>query len=50
MGLTIYDAAYLDLALRVGAPLASLDKALRNAAIQRGVALFEVARDGERLA
>jgi len=43
-GLTIYDAAYLDLALREGAPLASLDKALRNAAIQCGVPLFEVPR------
>ncbi len=47
-GLTIYDAAYLDLAIRENAPLASLDKALRNAAIQCGVALFEVPSDEER--
>jgi predicted nucleic acid-binding protein len=40
-GLTVYDAAYLDLALREGLPLASLDKAMRNAALQSGVALFE---------
>jgi predicted nucleic acid-binding protein len=30
--LTIYDATYLEMALRHGLPLASLDKALRNAA------------------
>jgi predicted nucleic acid-binding protein len=47
-GQTIYDAAYLDLAMRENAPLASLDKALRNAAIQCGVALFEVPSDEER--
>lgn len=44
-GLTIYDAAYLDLAIGENVPVASLDKALRNAAIQRGVAFFEVLRD-----
>ena len=38
--LTVYDAPYLDLALREGLPLASLDKAMRNAALQSGVALF----------
>src|SRR6185436_592451 len=31
-GLTVYDAAYLDLALREGAQLASLDDAFRKAA------------------
>lgn len=40
-GLTVYDAAYLDLALREGLPLASLDTALRNAAAKSGVLLFE---------
>ena len=40
-GLTVYDAAYLDLALREGLPLASLDKALCIAAGNSGVALFE---------
>jgi predicted nucleic acid-binding protein len=37
--LSIYDAAYLELALRVGAHLASLDKALNAAAKQCGVLL-----------
>jgi len=40
-GLTFYDAAYLDLAIREGAPLASLDDALRKAAVKAGVVLFE---------
>jgi predicted nucleic acid-binding protein len=43
-GLTMYDAAYLDLALREGSQLASLDEALRRAATKAGVALFEVPR------
>ena len=40
-GLTVYDAAYLDLALREGLPLASLDKALCKAAGNSGVAWFQ---------
>ena len=40
-GLTVYDAAYLDLALQEGLPLASLDKALCKAADNSGVALFQ---------
>lgn len=40
-GLTVYDAAYLDLALREGLPLASLDHALCKAAGNSGVALFQ---------
>ena len=40
-GLTYYDAAYLDLALREGLPLASLDRALCKAAGDSGVALFQ---------
>lgn len=36
-GLTSYDAAYLDLALRRQLPLASLDDALRNAATSLGM-------------
>jgi hypothetical protein len=40
-GLTAYDAAYLDLALREGLPLASLDSALCKAAGIAGVALFQ---------
>lgn len=37
--LTLYDAAYLELALRCGLPLATFDKALRRAAQTAGVAL-----------
>jgi len=36
-GLTIYDAAYLELAQRRNLPLASLDQALRAAAAARGM-------------
>ena len=38
-GLTLYDAAYLELALRSGEPLATLDTALATAARQAGVAV-----------
>jgi predicted nucleic acid-binding protein len=38
--LTIYDASYLELALRSGLPLASLDQRLRNAATAEGVPLI----------
>ena len=40
-GLTVYDAAYLDLAIREGLPLATLDKDLIAAAGQCGVAMFQ---------
>jgi predicted nucleic acid-binding protein len=40
-GLTVYDAAYLGLALREGLPLASLDRALCQAAANSGVGLFQ---------
>jgi predicted nucleic acid-binding protein len=40
-GLTVYDAAYLDLAIREGLPLASLDNALCKAATNSGVPLFQ---------
>ena len=40
-GLTVYDAAYLDIAIREGLPLASLDNALCRAAISSNVALFK---------
>ena len=36
-GLTIYDAAYLETALRNSAPLATLDKALAQAAASQGL-------------
>ena len=39
-GLTIYDAAYLELAMRRGASLATSDHALAKAAKAAGVALF----------
>ena len=38
--LTVYDAAYLELAIREGLPLATLDRALEQAAVAEGVALF----------
>jgi predicted nucleic acid-binding protein len=38
--LTLYDASYLELALRSGLPLASLDRKLREAAAGCGVALL----------
>jgi len=40
--LTAYDAAYLELATRLGIPLASIDDALRAAAVDEGVGMFEV--------
>lgn len=39
-GLTIYDAAYLELALRLGLPLASIDNALIRAARAEGVTVL----------
>jgi predicted nucleic acid-binding protein len=39
-GLTVYDASYLELALRLGLPLASLDGDLRRAALHSGVAVI----------
>lgn len=39
-GLSIYDAAYLELALRRRLPLATFDKALRKAAAAEGLALI----------
>ena len=41
-GLSAYDAAYLDVAVRQGAPLATLDGALQKAARSAGVKIFEV--------
>lgn len=38
--LTAYDAAYLDLALRRGMPLATQDKAMKAAAVKAGVAVL----------
>jgi predicted nucleic acid-binding protein len=38
--LTSYDAAYLELALRLGLPLASRDQALQAAASREGVPLL----------
>jgi predicted nucleic acid-binding protein len=39
--LTMYDATYLDLAIRFAVPLATRDKALRQAASETGVTLIE---------
>jgi predicted nucleic acid-binding protein len=41
LGLTSYDALYVDLARREGLPLATLDKRLRAAAAKAGVALLK---------
>lgn len=41
LGLTAYDAAYLDLAARRGVPLATADEQLTRAAIAAGVELVE---------
>jgi predicted nucleic acid-binding protein len=38
--LTIYDAAYLELAQRLSLPLATLDKELRSAGVALGIALL----------
>jgi predicted nucleic acid-binding protein len=35
--LSVYDAAYLELALRLGVPLASIDNPLKAAAVVVGV-------------
>jgi predicted nucleic acid-binding protein len=40
-GLTTYDAAYLELAMREGLPLATLDQQLRDAAARVAVPLFQ---------
>lgn len=39
--LTVYDAAYLDLAILLSAPLAALDKSLKAAARKAGVEFFQ---------
>lgn len=41
--LSSYDASYLELALRAGLPLATLDAALRKAATKAGVKLLKAA-------
>ena len=40
-GLSSYDAAYLELAIRLGLPLATVDGRLRSAAVAEGVPLYE---------
>ncbi len=40
-GITTYDASYLDLAIRLGLPLATLDTVLRSAARKSHVSLFK---------
>ncbi len=39
-GLSVYDAAYLELSIRHGAPLATLDANLRKAVRQTGLTIF----------
>ncbi|MCI5157268.1 MAG: PIN domain-containing protein [Candidatus Electrothrix sp. AUS1_2] len=43
--LSSYDASYLDLAMRKGLPLATLDARLRNAAEKCGIAFFELPKN-----
>jgi predicted nucleic acid-binding protein len=45
--LTLYDAAYLELAQRRGLPLATLDRELRQAATAEGVRLLGQEEDGQ---
>lgn len=40
-GLSVYDAAYLELVLRVGGALATNDKQLRTATLRAGASVFE---------
>jgi predicted nucleic acid-binding protein len=42
--LTVYDAAYLELALRLGLPMATKDKALRRAMANTDVQLVDLSR------
>ena len=39
--LSSYDAAYLELAMRNGLPIASQDRSLREASLQAGIGLLE---------
>lgn len=47
--LSSYDASYLELAMREGAPIATQDKALRRAALKCGVRIFKVWAKGRAL-
>jgi predicted nucleic acid-binding protein len=40
-GLSAYDAAYLDVAVRQGVPLATLDSALQKAGRKAGIEIFK---------
>jgi predicted nucleic acid-binding protein len=40
-GLSSYDASYLDLAMQTGLPLATLDRALQDAAKRCDVTIFQ---------
>jgi predicted nucleic acid-binding protein len=39
-GLTIYDSCYLELAIRLGLPLATMDEELREAVKNTGLSLY----------
>jgi predicted nucleic acid-binding protein len=44
--LSVYDASYLELAVREGAPLATLDSTLREAALKVKTVYWEPGKDG----
>lgn len=44
-GLSVYDAAYLEVAIRRSVPLATLDDRLRTAALAAGVELLDASRE-----
>jgi predicted nucleic acid-binding protein len=41
-GLTFYDAAYLELAVRLAIPLATVDRSMTAAALAQGVTLIDL--------
>ena len=45
-GLSIYDASYLELAVRLGSGLVTLDRALAGAAASEGVEVLAPGRTG----
>lgn len=40
LGISVYDASYVQLAMQLGIPLATLDEGMRRAAMESGVEIF----------